>query len=87
MTRARPQVRPGRLARTVAIGIAVVAAALTAPGAAGTAFARNLALLIGVAAYDDPAIRPLQGPRNDVILRFGRSLGSGGWRFCNRAAS
>ncbi|MFS8038935.1 caspase family protein [Xanthobacter sp. AM11] len=32
------------------------------------AAARNLALLVGVADYDEPKIRPLAGPRNDVIL-------------------
>lgn len=30
--------------------------------------ARNLALLVGVADYDEPKIRALSGPRNDVIL-------------------
>jgi len=30
--------------------------------------ARNLALLVGVSAYDDAAIRSLEGPRNDVVL-------------------
>ena len=38
---------------------------LIAPDAA---LARKSALLIGVADYDNPAIRPLSGPRNDVIL-------------------
>lgn len=32
------------------------------------AAARNLALLVGVADYDEPKIRALSGPRNDVIL-------------------
>ncbi len=32
------------------------------------AHARKHALLIGVADYDDPAIKSLSGPRNDVIL-------------------
>lgn len=36
--------------------------------AAGPALAKKHALLIGVADYDNPAIRPLSGPRNDVIL-------------------
>ncbi|MFG1345207.1 caspase family protein [Xanthobacter autotrophicus DSM 431] len=31
------------------------------------AAARNLALLVGVADYDEPKIRALSGPRNDVI--------------------
>ena len=39
--------------------------ALCAPA---PAHARNLALLVGVAAYDEPAIRSLEGPRNDVLL-------------------
>ncbi|MFN3892317.1 MAG: caspase domain-containing protein [Beijerinckiaceae bacterium] len=36
--------------------------------AQGPAFAKKHALLIGVADYDSPSIRPLTGPRNDVIL-------------------
>ena len=32
------------------------------------AHAKKHALLIGVSAYDNPSIRPLSGPRNDVIL-------------------
>lgn len=36
--------------------------------AAAPAQARDLALLIGVGGYDEPAIRALEGPRNDVAL-------------------
>lgn len=44
---------------------ALLAFALACPHPAA---ARNLALLVGVADYDEPKIRPLAGPRNDVIL-------------------
>lgn len=44
---------------------AVVALGMLGPQVAA---ARNLALLVGVADYDEPKIRPLSGPRNDVIL-------------------
>jgi hypothetical protein len=54
---------PRRLARSLAAATALVAGLAAAPAAQ----ARNHALLIGVAAYDDPAIRPLEGPRNDVL--------------------
>lgn len=49
---------------------ALLAVALAALGLLGpqAAAARNLALLVGVADYDEPKIRPLSGPRNDVIL-------------------
>lgn len=52
-------------------GVVVLALALLCPPAQ----ARNLALLMAVAAYDDPAIRPLEGPRNDVLLL---------WRYLTR---
>lgn len=47
---------------------AALALGLAAIFAGAPAHARNLALLIGVAAYDEPAIRALEGPRNDVLL-------------------
>ncbi|MFK8252774.1 caspase family protein [Ancylobacter terrae] len=47
--------------------LAILALALAPWAAPGAAQARNLALLVGVAAYDEPSIRPLEGPRNDVV--------------------
>lgn len=44
--------------------------------------ARKLALLIGVADYDNPSIRSLSGPRNDVILLW-RHLTSTGFEAAN----
>ncbi|MFG1376094.1 caspase family protein [Xanthobacter autotrophicus] len=52
----------------------VLAAGLVLPAPAS---ARNLALLVGVADYDEPKIRALAGPRNDVILL---------WRYLTRHA-
>jgi hypothetical protein len=46
-------------------------------GAVQPCAARNRALLMGVAAYDDPAIRPLEGPRNDVLLMWRHLTRSG----------
>lgn len=54
--------------------VLVLAAGLVMPN---LAFARNLALLVGVADYDEPKIRALAGPRNDVILL---------WRYLTRHA-
>lgn len=48
--------------------VPMLAAALLAAATAFPAQARELALLIGVSAYDEPAIRSLEGPRNDVAL-------------------
>lgn len=48
------------------------------------AWAENRALLIGVSAYDNPKIRPLNGPRNDVILLW-RTLQQRGFRSANIA--
>lgn len=39
--------------------------------------ARNRALLIAVAAYDEPAIRSLEGPRNDVLMVWRRLTRNG----------
>lgn len=49
-------------------GLGVILLLLGAVALPGPAAARNLALLVGVAAYDEPKIRPLTGPRNDVVL-------------------
>jgi hypothetical protein len=48
--------------------VPILAAALVAAAVAFQAQARERALLIGVSAYDEPAIRALEGPRNDVAL-------------------
>lgn len=53
------------LARAFALAAAFAVGLFAAP-----AQARDLALLIGVAAYDEPAIRPLEGPRNDVLAMW-----------------
>lgn len=57
---------PRRLAKSLTRSLAI-ATALAVGLVAFPAQARNLALLIGVAAYDEPAIRSLEGPRNDVL--------------------
>ncbi|MBX9760656.1 MAG: caspase family protein, partial [Beijerinckiaceae bacterium] len=45
--------------------------------APGDALAKKHALLIGVAEYDNPSIKALSGPRNDVILLWRYLTGSG----------
>lgn len=60
-----------RVFRTLACSLFLLAGAQSAD-------ARNLALLIGVADYDNPSIRSLSGPRNDVILLW-RHLTSNGF--------
>ena len=57
----------------VASALALVGAGLAAQPCA----ARNRALLMGVAAYDDAAIRSLEGPRNDVLLMWRRLTRAG----------
>ncbi|MDI4662753.1 caspase family protein [Xanthobacter autotrophicus] len=66
------RVSMGRVSR--GFGCLVALVVLLAPNLAS---ARNLALLVGVAAYDEPQIRALAGPRNDVILL---------WRYLTRHA-
>ncbi len=53
-------------------GLLVLLASLLLPG---VALARNHALLVGVADYDEPKIRDLAGPRNDVVAL---------WRYLTR---
>ncbi|MCG5233729.1 caspase family protein [Xanthobacter oligotrophicus] len=65
---------PNRRGRGAFACLLVLAAGLVLPN---LAFARNLALLVGVADYDEPKIRALAGPRNDVILL---------WRYLTRHA-
>lgn len=49
-------------------GLGAILLLIGAVALPGPVAARNLALLVGVAAYDEPKIRPLTGPRNDVVL-------------------
>lgn len=57
-------------------------AALAVLLGAGAAMAEKRALLIGVANYDNPSIRSLSGPRNDVILLW-RYLTANGFAAAN----
>jgi Caspase domain len=51
----------------VAFGIATIVPAVFG---VATAFAADLALMIGVTEYDEKAIRSLEGPNNDVVLMW-----------------